>query len=487
MTEIPYIDKIYWEDINTFLSQLAAPNTGGIHFWNSSNPKPSNLGLGDEGRTGWEDSSKTLQRWTGSSWLVLTYGTEVLRPFINTFLTNNGNSLNPQWLRDLIVNSFINWNTTTLPTWIVNIFNTYIDNLPLSAILPLLNTWTPSTSSPLNLLITQAALNGGMTPDQFITLFASWPHTVPAWIVNYINALVANKSWSNTSGEASYNQLLPALTEWFNTRLKNDIASKISLGSISGVFTFAQIQAALGFWFTSSLKAYIDSGDAVNTQYMINIFSSVENTQNSNRADIIAKLAAHSHSSSVTPITNFTGYAAWPNTQANAINTYNFPVIIGACVIDTLSKVNISVFPYDHSQSVWGNYSARVKIVILPSSVWPDKSGPNNSPNGVNVSSLLAATSNIITVNCPDTSQQFGTQTSFSHMSSDNMYFVYLIWERVYWPNNYIDKPMTGIVGLFKSDGTKLESTVTSGPSTVANMRYSTFYGYYNGPGETTP
>lgn len=67
------------------------------------------------------------------------------------------------------------------------------------------------------------------------------------------------------------------------------------------------------------------------------------------------------------------------------------------------------------------------------------------------------------------------------------MYFVYLIWERVYWPNNYVDKPMTGIVGLFKSDGTQLVSTMTSGSSTVANMRYSTFYGYYNGLGETTP
>ena len=184
---------------------------------------------------------------------------------------------------------------------------------------------------------------------------------------------------------------------------------------------------------------------------------------------------------------NFTSYAAWPNIQANAINTYNYPIIIGACVTDNLTNINISVFPYDFSQSIWGNYSARVKVVLLPSSVWPDKSGPSNTPNGINVSSLLAATSNIITVNCPNTSTQFSTTTSFSHISSDNMYFVYLIWERVYWPNNYVDRPMTGIVGLFKSDNTQLVSTMTSGFSTVANMRYSTFYGYYNGPGEITP
>lgn len=184
---------------------------------------------------------------------------------------------------------------------------------------------------------------------------------------------------------------------------------------------------------------------------------------------------------------NFTSYAAWPNTQANAINTYNYPIIIGACVTDNLTNINISVFPYDFSQSIWGNYSARVKVVLLPSSVWPDQSGPSNTPNGINVSSLLAATSNIITVNCPNTSTQFSTTTSFSHISSDNMYFVYLIWEKVYWPNNYVDRPMTGIVGLFKSDNTQLVSTMTSGPSTVANMRYSTFYGYYNGPGEATP
>lgn len=141
------------------------------------------------------------------------------------------------------------------------------------------------------------------------------------------------------------------------------------------------------------------------------------------------------------------------------------------------------MFPYDHSQSIWGNYSAKVKNVLLPSFKWPDKSGPND----ITVSSLLSATSNIITINCPDTSQQFETTTSFFDISQDNMYFVYLIWERVYWPNNYVDKPMTGIVGLFKSDGTQLVSTMTSGSSTVANMRYSTFYGYYNGLGETTP
>jgi hypothetical protein len=46
---------------------------------------------------------------------------------------------------------------------------------------------------------------------------------------------------------------------------------------------------------------------------------------------------------------------------------------------------------------------------------------------------------------------------------------------------------MTGTVSLFKSDNTQLVSTMTTGPSTLANMRYSTFYGYYNGPGETTP
>jgi hypothetical protein len=46
---------------------------------------------------------------------------------------------------------------------------------------------------------------------------------------------------------------------------------------------------------------------------------------------------------------------------------------------------------------------------------------------------------------------------------------------------------MTGIVSLFKFDNTQLVSTMTTGSSTVANMRYSTFYGYYNGPGEATP
>ncbi len=292
---LPYIDQIYWEAVNNYLSQMIAPHTGGIHFWNSNNPKPINLGLANEGITGWDTSSQTLQRWTGSAWIEFTFGIELLRPLVITLLNNNGNNLQPQWLKDLIVNLFINWNPTPLPSWIINIFNIYIDNLPLSVLLPLLNTWSPTPNSPVGTLITQAGISGGMTPEQFIALFTNWSNSVPTWIVNYINALLANKSWANTPGEASYNQLLPALTEWFNAWLKNDITSKLTFSSIGGILTFAQIQAALGFWFTNSLQAYIDNGDASNKQYMVNLFSSLENTQNTNYADIIARLQAHSH------------------------------------------------------------------------------------------------------------------------------------------------------------------------------------------------
>lgn len=292
---LPYIDQIYWEEVNNYLSQMIAPHTGGIHFWNSNNPKPINLGLANEGITGWDTSSTTLQRWTGSAWIELTYGTEILRPLVTTLLNDNGNNLQPQWLKDLIINSFINWNPTTLPPWIINIFNIYIDNLPLSVLLPLLNTWSPASNSPVGTQITQAGLSGGITPEQFIALFTNWSNPVPTWIVNYINALLANKSWSNTSGEASYSQLITPLTEWFNSWLKNDITSKFNFGSLGGVFTFAQIQDALGFWFTSSLKAYIDSGDVVNKQYMDNIFNSLGSTVTNNYNDILNRINTHQH------------------------------------------------------------------------------------------------------------------------------------------------------------------------------------------------
>lgn len=485
MTEIPIIDQVYWEDINDFLSQLIAPQTGGIHYWDSTNPQPTNLTQDDEGLTGWNVSSLTLQRWTGSSWLVMTFGSETLAPLVYQYLTQQ--PLTNSHLNDLVTDTFSDWDPEVIPSWITNAVNQAIDNIPLSLLLPLLNVWTPASTSPLATLITLASNNGGLTAEQFTSLFNTWPYAIPTWIVNYIAALLANKSWSNTSGEASYNQLLPAFTEWFNSWLNNDILSKLSLGSIEGSFSLTQIQQALDFWWDTFLKAYIDTGDETTKQYMVNIFSSLENKVNTDYTELLNKINTHSHSNNVVPPANFTGYNAWPNTQANSINTYNYPVIIGACVTDRLNSIGLSVFPYDHSQSVWGNYSARLKVVVLPSSVWPDKSGVNNSPNGVTTSSLLAATSNVITINCPDTSIQYATTTSFSHISDDNMYFVYLIWERVYWPDKYIDKPMTGIVTFFKSDNSVLTSTMTTGPSTPANMRYSTFYGHYNGSGEATP
>ena len=495
MTQIPYIDQVYWEEINTFLSQMISSSTGGIHFWNGSNPKPVHLSSEHEGLTGWEESSQTLQRWTGTEWLILIYSTDILKPLIYKYLLQNNQS--PSWLVDLIRNTFINWNPLLLPQWIIDAFDYAIANMSLASIKDLLYIWVPTNNSILYRLITDACFSGGLTEKDVIDLFKLWNLLSDplSWLTKYLNR-VCKKSWSNLEGEAFLRQIEDALEEWWLEALYEKIKEELSFSTYTGQFSYKQIEQALNWWFNSSrtilldylsLKQYIDNKDTSVYTYITNIFSSLEEIEDKNHKVLLELLNKHTHNSTTVPIPNFTTYAAWPNTQANSINTYNYPVIIGACVTNRLNSIGLGVFPYDHSQSVWGNYSARLKVVVLPSSVWPDKSGVNNSPNGVTTSSLLAATSNVITINCPDTSIQYATTTSFSHISDDNMYFVYLIWERVYWPDKYIDKPMTGIVTFFKSDNSVLTSTMTTGPSTPANMRYSTFYGHYNGSGEATP
>lgn len=487
MPEIPYIDKVYWEEVNTVLSQLMSPLTGGIHLWNQSNPRPSNLTPANEGLTGWNTSTQNLERWTGNSWLTLTYSSEMLRPIVNAFLKDNGSNLQPTWLKDLIANQFLTWAPSTLPSWILNAFNTAINNIPTPKVFSLLNSWNPDPNSPLGIRIQQASASGGMNPQQFSNLFANWPHAIPNWLISYVTALLTNKTWSSTVGEASYQQLLPPLTEWFNNWLKGDINSRLAIGGMQGAFTFQQILPVVEFWFNSNLKAYIDNGDNTSRQYINNIFTSLEQKENQNREDILNRLAAHTHNTNNVVPSNFTGYAAWPNNQANYTNQYNVPVIIGACITDRLSGMQVNVHPFDFGSSVFGSFSARMKVVMLPSSAWPDKSGVNNSPNGITTSGLLSATSNIFTISGTNTSSMIASTTNFSHISSDNCYFIYLIFERVWWPEKYINAPVCGVFTLFKSDGSVLMSTMTSGPTQPNNMKYHTFYGYYNGPGESTP
>lgn len=310
MTQLPSIEQVYWEEINTFLSQMISSTTGGIHFWNNKNPKPVNLTIENKGLTGWEESSKTLQRWTGTEWFILSYGEDILKPLIYEYLLNN--TQNPPWLVDLIKNTFISWNFTVLPQWIIDAFDFVLVNLPLTSISDLLNTWDPSEISELYKLIQLASNSGDLSAADFILLFRTWnidSNPLP-WLTNYLNR-VCKKSWANfINDEVTLLQIENAVKTWWYYTLKEDILDLLSFTTYKGQFSFLQIEEALDWWLQhsntilldgDSLKEYIDKLDTATKTYNTNLFNnpnlstSLLKLENDNYKLLYKKITEHTH------------------------------------------------------------------------------------------------------------------------------------------------------------------------------------------------
>lgn len=485
---IPFIDEAYWEKVNPYLSQLLTPQNGGINIWTNAT-QPAGLVADDEGRTGWNLDAGCLQRWNGSSWVNLQPSLTTLGPVITQLFNEWNPNPPPQWLVDLILNTINSWAPAQPPTWLTQALDNLIATLTLADIVNLLNTWTPAQNSPIDLLIDAAMTSGGLTEAQAIAIINNWSGAVPTWLINYINSRLTGLALSQLAGNARLPQIQTALNQWYNDILTPYINGLLTIGNIGGVATFEQISGALTTWFNlpnTGLKAYIDTGDANSKTYGDQIRATLLAKVNADYNDLLNRINTHGHTG--TPTTTlapvFSNYACWPNTQDNLHESFNFPRIMGACVIDKINLMRIYIMPYRFGEAVdsvgsgtWGNYSASGKLVLLPSSAWTDKSGVNNTPNGVTLSTLLAATTNVESVNCPNTSIAWATivGSNFTHKSTDNMYFVYFIWESASFTGNHTlrDFPMQAYLKIYKNttndpagnDDNTLFSTETTGPS----------------------
>jgi len=67
----PGSDKNTWGTVlNSYLSQLSPSDKGGINYWTNST-KPTGLTTDDEGRTGVNTETQSIERWSGTAWAVL--------------------------------------------------------------------------------------------------------------------------------------------------------------------------------------------------------------------------------------------------------------------------------------------------------------------------------------------------------------------------------------------------------------------------------
>lgn len=491
---IPFTGEAYWEKVNPYLSQLLTPENGGIQLWTNAT-QPSGLVSDDEGRTGWNLDAGCLQRWNGSSWINLVPSLTTLSPIIIQIFNDWNPNPVPSWLSNLILSTIYGWTPAQTPPWLTQALDNLLATLTLSDIVNLLNTWTPAQNSPIDLLINAAMISGGLSEAQAIAIINNWSSAVPTWLINDINSRLTELALSQLAGSATLPQIQTALNQWYNNALTPFINSLLTIGNISGVATFAQIQGALDTWFNLSntgLKAYIDTGDAGAKAYGDQIRATLLARVDSDYNDLLNRINTHGHATPApTPTPTPTTapapfqYFCWPNTQDNLYESLNFPSIMGACVIDKINLMRIYVWPHRFHQAVdsvgsgtWGNYSASGKLVVLPSSAWSDKSGVNGSPNNISLSGILAATTNVASFNCPDNSLGWSGEigSNFTHKSTDNKYFVYLIWESASFTGNYPlrDFPMQAYLSIYKNtlndpagvDDNTLYSTETSGPST---------------------
>jgi len=88
----PGSDKNTWGTVlNSYLSQLSPSDKGGINYWTNST-KPTGLTPDDEGRTGVNTETQSIERWSGSGWVTLLDGSSnnlgtTLLTGLNTGLT----------------------------------------------------------------------------------------------------------------------------------------------------------------------------------------------------------------------------------------------------------------------------------------------------------------------------------------------------------------------------------------------------------------
>jgi len=73
----PGSDKNTWGTVlNSYLSQLSPSDKGGINYWTNST-KPTGLTPDDEGRTGVNTETQSIERWNGTAWVAILDGQTV--------------------------------------------------------------------------------------------------------------------------------------------------------------------------------------------------------------------------------------------------------------------------------------------------------------------------------------------------------------------------------------------------------------------------
>lgn len=404
---IPFIDETYWEKVNPYLSQLLTPENGGINLWTNAT-RPSGLLAEDIGRTGWNTDTGCLQRWNGTSWENLQPSLTTLGPIITEIFESWNPVPPPQWLIDLILNTISTWNPSPIPQWLIDAINAILNALSLSDIVNLLNQWTPSQGSPVDLLIDAAMTSGGLTEAQAINIINNWSSAIPTWLANYINSRLTGIALSQLAGNATLPQIQTALTQWYNNVLKPYIDGLVSIGNLGGNASLAQIQAALDSWFNSNLKPYIDTGDANAKAYGDQIRATLLTKVDANYNDLLNRINTHGHTGGVTTTPSQTTTTPPPQTTTTTTQTPTPPPTttlpssawyqnnnnydlseIGTIAfvgtgIETSTPVNISAEIDGGSEGQTTN----ITIIRVPGKI----NGVNNIPATISYANLIAAT-----------------------------------------------------------------------------------------------
>jgi len=89
----PGSDKNTWGTVlNSYLSQLSPSDKGGINYWTNST-KPTGLTPDDEGRTGVNTETQSIERWDGTGWVVLLNAQTSLNSLLPNQAGNTGKAL----------------------------------------------------------------------------------------------------------------------------------------------------------------------------------------------------------------------------------------------------------------------------------------------------------------------------------------------------------------------------------------------------------
>lgn len=481
---IPFIDETYWEKVNPYLSQLLTPENGGINLWTNAT-RPSGLVAEDIGRTGWNTDTGCFQRWNGTSWENLQPSLTTLGPVITELFEDWNPEPPPQWLTDLILNTISTWNPSPIPQWLIDAINAILNALSLSDIVNLLNQWTPSQGSPVDLLIDAAMTSGGLTEAQAINIINNWSSAVPTWLTNYINGQLTGLALSQLAGNATLPQIQTALNQWYNDILKPYINGLLNIGNLGGNASLAQIQSALDSWYNSTLKPYIDTGDANAKAYGDQIRATLLTKVDTNYNDLLNRINTHGHAGTPTtttttspPSTTASSTTPPPTTTTPPPTTTAPPSAIYWGSNTTLNNTTDVAFVSTGVQSSGAlsfytfvndatmNATIDITLIRIPGKI----NGVNNIPSSISYASLTSATgaqtsNHSLEWNLGNPIGPFpAISVATTTQSSDNGYNIYM---KVNSATRNGTPLKSIVVGFNASGGSSPSMTITyTGPST---------------------